>query len=76
MSNTLTANYKYSPTNRENLPLQIQIKLSKQPKPFSLYFFLIFGIHIKLQMFRKKNELNRSNISEVIDSERCAYLNA
>ena len=29
--NTLTANYEYSRRNRENLPLQIQIKLSKKP---------------------------------------------
>ena len=29
--NTLTANYEYSRINRENLPLPIQIKLSKKP---------------------------------------------
>ena len=29
--NTLTANYEYSHSNRENLPLPIQIKLSKKP---------------------------------------------
>ena len=29
--NTLTANYDYSRSNRENLPLPIQIKLSKKP---------------------------------------------
>ena len=29
--NTLTANYKYSCSNRENLQLPIQIKLSKNP---------------------------------------------
>ena len=29
--NTLTANYKYSRSNRENLPAPIQIKLSKKP---------------------------------------------
>ena len=28
--NTLTANYEYSRSNRENLPLLIQIKLSKK----------------------------------------------
>ena len=28
---TLTANYEYSRSNRENLPLPIQIKLSKKP---------------------------------------------
>ena len=29
--NTLTANYEYSRSNRENLPLPIQIKLTKKP---------------------------------------------
>ena len=29
--NTLTANYEYSRSNRENLPLPNQIKLSKKP---------------------------------------------
>ena len=31
LGNTLTANYGYSRSNRENLLLQIQIKLSKKP---------------------------------------------
>ena len=31
IDNTLTANYDYSRTNRENLQLPIQIKLSKKP---------------------------------------------
>ena len=29
--NMLTANYEYSRSNRENLPLPIEIKLSKKP---------------------------------------------
>ena len=29
--NTMTANYKYFRSNPENLPLQIQTKLSKKP---------------------------------------------
>ena len=39
-------------------------------------FFLSFRMYIKLQFFRKKYELHRSNISVVIDYERCAYFNA
>ena len=31
LGKTLTANYKYSRSIRENLPLPIQIKLSKKP---------------------------------------------
>ena len=76
---TLTGNYEYSRSNRENLPLKIQIELSKIPQTLLLFFFLlIFGIYIKLPMFwkKQKNERDRSNISPVLDSERWAYLNA
>ena len=31
LDNTLTANYEYSRSNKEHLPLPIQIKLSKKP---------------------------------------------
>ena len=45
---------------------------------FSLFFlfFPFFWIYIKFPMFRKKNQLQRSNITEVVHSERCSYLNA
>ena len=74
--NTLNGNYEYSPSNRENLQLQIQIKLSQEPQTFLLYFLLIFWIYIKLPTFLNRDERLRSNISQVIDSERCGYLNA
>ena len=41
-----------------------------------LHFFGIFGIRIKFPMFWKKIQPHRSIISEVIDSETCACLNA
>ena len=31
LDDTLTVNYEYSRSNRENLPLPVQIKLSKKP---------------------------------------------
>ena len=37
--NTLTATYQYSRSNRENLPLNIQIKLSKKRKLFAVFSF-------------------------------------
>ena len=72
----LTGNYEHSRSNRENLPWPIQIKLSKKPSTFSSIFFpfLVFAWNIKCS--EKKNEQHRSSISEVIDSERCVYLNA
>ena len=72
----LTATYEYSRTNRENLPLLIQIKLSKKTIKLFLYFLTFFEIYIKFSMFWNKHQLHRSNISEIIDSKRCAYFNA
>ena len=51
--NTLTANYEYSDSNRENLPLQIQIKVSKKSWGLLPYVFEIFRIRIKFSMFWK-----------------------
>ena len=38
LDNMFTANYEYSRSNRENLPLPIQIKLSKKPSSFCVIF--------------------------------------
>ena len=77
LDNTLTANYEYFQSNRENLHLPIEIKLSEKPSKF-LRGFLPF-VRSKLNLpcsEKKKKNLHRSSISEVIESERCAYLNA
>ena len=75
--NTLTASYEYSCSNRENLPLSIQIKLSKKPYIFCCIFFAFLESTLNFQCSKKKkNEPHRSSISEVIDCKRCAYLNA
>ena len=73
--NTLTASYEYSHSNKANLRLPIQFKLSKKPSVYSGIFFLNFGIYINFPMFWKKHEPHRSNFSEVIYSERRVYLN-
>ena len=56
--NTLTANYEYSRSNRENLPLPIQINLSKKPYIFCCIFF-----YFQCSEKKKKNEPHRSSIS-------------
>ena len=72
--NTLTTDYQYSRSNRENLPLPIQRQLSKN---FFSIFYCIFEMYIKFGTFlKKKKKPHSSSISEVIDSERRAYLNA
>ena len=75
LDDTLTGNYEYSRCNRENLPLPIQIKLSK-----GLTFFVIclkfLGSTKNFECSeKKKKEPHRSNISEVSDSKICAYSN-
>ena len=72
--NTLTAIYEYSRINRENLPLRIQMQLSEKPKIFSRFFIAFLESTLNLEHF-EKNEPHSSSISEVIDSERRAYLN-
>ena len=73
--NTLTANYEYSRSNRENLPLPIQMQLSEKPKTFSEFFIAFLESTLNFEHFEKKDEPHRSSISEVIDPERHAYLN-
>ena len=76
--NTFTASYEYSRSNRENLLLPIQMQLSEKSKKKKLIFYCLFGIYIKFWTFWKKknNEPHSTGISEVIDFEKCAYLNA
>ena len=56
------------------------MQLSKRPKTFCGVFFAFLESTLNFQYFekkkKKKNEPHRSSISQVIDSERCAYLNA
>ena len=72
--NTLTSNYKYSRSNRNNLPPPIQRQLYKKVNIIFQIFYCIFGMYIKFGTFWNKNEPHSSSIFEVIDSERRAYL--
>ena len=74
--NTLTTDYEYSRSNRENLPLPIQRRLSEKLETFSEFFIRILDVTFLNGIFWNKNEPHSSSISEVIDSERRAYLNA
>ena len=66
----LTANYEYFRSNRENLLLPIQIL-------FFQFFIVFLESTLTFEYYKKKNEPpHSSSISEAIDSERLAYLNA
>ena len=71
----LTTNYEYSRSNRDNLPLPIQRQLSEKLKTFSQFFIALLECTLYVEHF-EKNKSHSSSISEVIDSERRAYLNA
>ena len=56
--NTVTAVYKYSLLNRDNLTQPIQMQLSKKQKNFSEFFFLaFFKSTLNFQNFLKKMTL-------------------
>ena len=74
--NTLIPNYEYFRSNRENLHIPIEIKLSEKLSIFWGIFFLFLGSTLNLPCSERKRNPHRWSISEVIESERCAYLNA
>ena len=57
LGNTLTANYKYSRSNRENLPLQIQTKLSEKTRCFCGIFFQFLQSTLNFQYSEKNMSL-------------------
>ena len=46
--NTLTADYKHSASNRENLPQQVQTQISQQRKIFSGFFIAFLKCTLNL----------------------------
>ena len=52
--NTLTANYEFSRSNRENSPLPIQMQLFKKPKIFCGIFVAFLEFTLNFQCFEKK----------------------
>ena len=65
----LTANYELSRSNRDNLPLPIQIKLPKKPKSFCGIFFNFLISKWNFQCSEKIESLT-AIISGVIDFEK------
>ena len=55
--NTLTANYEYSRSNRENLPLPIQMQLSEKVKTFSHSFIAFLESTLNFEHFEKEMSL-------------------
>ena len=73
--NALTADDKYSGSNMQNLPQEIQTSLSQKPKTFSWFFIAFLKCAWNLELFEKKDEYPSLIIAEIIDAERRGYLN-
>ena len=72
--NMLTVDYEYSRSNRENLPLPIQMQLSKKPNVFCQFFIAFLKSKLNFEHFERKE--SSLSISKIIDSKRRGYLNA
>ena len=71
----LTADDKYSASNMQNLPQQLQTPLSQKQKFLSWFFIAFAKCAWNLEHFQKKDEYPSLIISEIIDAERRGYLN-
>ena len=68
--NILTADHKYSLSNRENLQQSIQMLLSRKQKNFFWFFHFISEIYIKFWTFCKNHDHHTLSISEFMDCKR------
>ena len=73
--NTLTAGYKYSRWNRENLWQQVPMHISPKLKTFSEFFMAFLKSTLNLEYFERKDQSQSLNITEIIYCERGSYLN-
>ena len=72
---TLTADDKCSGSNMQSLPQQFQTPLSQKQKIFSGFFIPFLKCAWNLEHFQKEDEYPSLIISEIIDDEKCGYLN-
>ena len=72
----LTASYEYSGSNKDNLPLPVQLQLPEKLQKNFQIFIAFLESALDFEHFEIKNEPHGSSISEVIDSQRRVYLHA
>ena len=66
----LTADYEYSRSNTEKLPVPIQMQLPEKLETFSRFFIAFLESFSNFKQLEKKDESHGPNIPEVIHSER------
>ena len=73
--NTLTADYKYSLRNKENLSQQVPMQTSLKLKTCYQFFIAFVKSTLNLEYFEKKDQSHSLSITEIINCERGSYLN-
>ena len=73
--NTLTADYKYSRQNWENLWQQVPMQIFLKLKTCSRFFIAFLKSTLNLEYFEKKDQSQSLSITEIIKCERGSYLN-
>ena len=72
--NTLTADYEYSHSNTDKLPLPIQMQLLEKLETFSRIIIVFLESSLNFEHFFKKGESHGPSVPEVIHSKRRVYL--
>ena len=73
--NTLTADYKYSRQNLENLWQQVPMQIFLKLKTCSRFFIALQKSTLNLPYFEKKDQSHSLSITEIINSLTCSHLN-
>ena len=73
--NAWTADENYSGSNMQNIQQQFQTPLSHKQTTFSAFFIAFLKCAWNLEHFEKKDEYPSLMISDLIDDEKCGYLN-
>ena len=73
--NTLTADYKYSRQNLENLSQQDPMQISLKLKNCSRFFIPFLKSTLNFEYFVKKDQSKSLSITEIINCETGSYLN-
>ena len=71
-----TAHHMYSANYWDKIWQEVQMQLSYKSKTISQIFIAFSKYTWNVAYLEKKDQLDSSNIWEVIDSKKCAYLNA
>ena len=72
----LTADNMFSPNNQQKFQQRPRMYLFQKPKINFAVFIAFLKSTQKFVYLQKNHQLDSLNISEVIDSEKCSYLNA